>query len=47
VSALARQGLDGLLLKADRTLFAEGSADRLGTVHADVMPRALVLPPVA
>jgi len=36
VSALARQGLDALLLKADRTLFAEGSANRLGTVHTDV-----------
>jgi hypothetical protein len=40
-----------LLLKADRTLFAEGSADRLGTVHAEVLPHASLaqvrLPPVA
>ena len=35
VSALARQGLEALLLRADRTLFAEGAADRLGTVHPD------------
>jgi len=35
VSALARQGLETLLLRADRTLFAEGAADRLGTVHPD------------
>jgi len=35
VSALARQGLDTLLLRADHTLFAEGAADRLGTVHPD------------
>ncbi len=52
VSALARQGLDALLLKADRTLFAEGSADRLGTVLADVpssepLPLLAHLPPVA
>ena len=36
VSALQQQGLPPLLLKADRTLFAEGSADRLGTVHPEV-----------
>ncbi len=51
VSAVARQGLEALLLKADRTLFAEGSADRLGTVHAEVAPNAFLaharLPPVA
>jgi len=38
VSALAGQGLEALLLKADRTLFAEGSAERLGTVHAELPP---------
>jgi GTPase len=51
VSALGRQGLDALLFKADRTLFTEGSADRLGTVHADVVPSTPLgrvrLPPVA
>ncbi len=43
VSALAGQGLEALLLKADRTLFAEGSAERLGTVHAE-LPSGLPLP---
>ena len=33
VSALNRDGLETLLLKADRTLFAEGVEHRLGTVH--------------
>jgi len=52
VSALERQGFDALLHKADRTLFAEGSADRLGTVHTELPSseslRALQpLPPVA
>jgi len=52
VSALANQGLEALLLKADRTLFAEGSADRLGTVHAEPaltepLPVLERLPPAA
>jgi GTPase len=52
VSALARQGLDALLLKADRTLFAEGSADRLGSVHRELPTSETLqplgrLPPVA
>ncbi len=52
VSALAQQGLEALLFKADRTLFAEGAAERLGTVHAEVPPSEPVLsleqlPPVA
>ena len=52
VSALANQGLEALLLKADRTLFAEGSADRLGTVHAEPaltepLPVLQRLPPAA
>ena len=48
VSALERQGLDALLHKADRTLFAEGSADKLGRVHAETpAERPVQLPPVA
>ncbi len=49
VSALQRQGLDALLLKADRTLFAEGSVHPLGTVHGELAPRPGLarLPPVA
>ncbi len=52
VSALGQQGLDALLFKADRTLFAEGTAQRLGTVHTEVPSNEPVLaleelPPLA
>ena len=35
VSALAQQGLETLLLKADRTLFTEGGAHPLGALHEE------------
>ncbi len=38
VSAVSRDGLDGLLAKADRILFAEGSVDALGSVSAADLP---------
>jgi GTP-binding protein HflX len=52
VSALDRQGLEALLLKADRTLFAEGAAFCLGTVRAELplseaLPLLEPLPPAA